>query len=31
MTHVLAFAAYLALPLIGLGVWRLDEIGRAHV
>src|SRR5437763_7251093 len=28
MMHVLAFAAYLALPLIGIGVWRLDAVRR---
>src|SRR5262249_59307546 len=28
MTEVLAFAAYLALPLIGLGIWRLEAVRR---
>src|SRR5262249_22540924 len=28
MTDVLAFAAYLALPLIGLGIWRLKAVRR---
>ena len=28
MTDVLAFAAYLALPLIGIAMWRLDAVRR---
>src|SRR5207244_312037 len=28
MTETLAFAAYLVLPLIGIGVWRLDAVRR---
>ena len=28
MTDVLAFAAYLALPLIGIGIWRVDAVRR---
>src|SRR5213592_767076 len=28
MTDSLAFAAYLALPVIGLGIWRLDAVRR---
>jgi hypothetical protein len=28
MTDVLAFAAFLALPLIGIGIWRLEAVRR---
>jgi hypothetical protein len=31
MTQVLAFAAYLVLPLIGIGIWRLEAVRRLNL